>query len=132
MELLKKEMFNHDTGIFHFKVPGGGKTLQLPTCACILLKAPGREHGGGDAVRAYTPISTDDNEDGSFRLLIKRYDEWGERPGQWTGRAPSESYHPPGAVSNYMHGLGPGDVALFKHIPFNIKIPYPFTGTKYI
>ena len=48
--------------------------------------------------------------------------QWGERPSKWTGRALSESYHPPGAVSQYMHELEPGDTALFKHIKFNVKV----------
>ena len=96
----------------------------------MLVKAPGREHGGGDAVRAYTPISTSESEKGEFTLLIKRYLEWGERPSQWTGRALSESYHPPGAVSNYMHELGVGDSVFFAHKPKNIKLQYPFRGTE--
>lgn len=62
-----------------FEVPGGGP-LKLPTCGCILLNAPGREHPwnakgklGADAIRPYTPISDSDVVDGKFELLIKRF-----------------------------------------------------------
>jgi len=34
------------------------------------------------------------------------------------------SYRPAGAVSNYLHGLKPGDTVLFKHTAGNVKLPY--------
>lgn len=47
---------------------------------------------------------------GKFQLLIKRY---------------------AGAiVSNYMYKLKLGDRVQFKHIKFNVKKQYPFTGIK--
>ena len=106
---------NHDTSIFTFALPAG-QTLGLPTCACLLLRAAGCEHGGGDAVRPYTPIS-DEAMEGGFELLVKRYQEWGDK------RFP-HSYKPAGAVSNHVFGLKQGDTASFKHIAFNVKIPY--------
>ena len=95
-----------------------GQSLNLPVCACILLKAPGkgRKEGGGkddfdgsDAVRPYTPMS-DNSMLGKFELLVKRYDG--------------------GAASQYLFGLEVGASVEFKHIKFNIKAQYPFEGKK--
>ena len=93
------------------------QSLNLPVCACILAKAPGRGRGpkgkddwdGSDAVRPYTPIS-DNGMVGKFELLVKRYDG--------------------GAVSQYLHGLRLGAKVAFRHIRFNIKSQYPFEGKK--
>ena len=81
---------NHDSTKYAFGLPTG-TSLDLPACACILLKAPGRGRGSGkrdwdgsDAVRPYTPISSNEVT-GRFELLVKRY--------------------PDGAVSQYLHGL---------------------------
>lgn len=62
---------------------------------------------------------------GKFQLLIKRYPAWGD---------PSfiHNYKPPGVMSNYIHGLKVGDSVRFKHIPFNVKKQYPFTGVRTI
>jgi hypothetical protein len=46
-----------------------GQALNLPTCACLLLRVPGTPD---DAVRPYTPIS-EEARLGSFDLLVKRY-----------------------------------------------------------
>ena len=46
-----------------------GQALNLPTCACLLLRVPGTPD---DAVRPYTPISEEARR-GSFDLLVKRY-----------------------------------------------------------
>jgi hypothetical protein len=41
--------------------------------------APDSDHDdGGDAVRPYTPCSTEDLV-GKFQILIKRYTEWGDK-----------------------------------------------------
>mmetsp|Transcript_33501 Transcript_33501/g.68504 ORF Transcript_33501/g.68504 Transcript_33501/m.68504 type:complete len:366 (-) Transcript_33501:98-1195(-) len=133
-KLLAVTPYNHDTSIFEFEVSG---RLRLPTCGCLLLKAPGKEHpwvrGDGDAVRPYTPISPE-AMDGKFQLLIKRYREWGgPRPGEKEGWAIHQSYKPPGAVSNYLHELVPGkDSVLFSHRSENIKLQYPFLGVRRI
>ena len=94
--------YNHDTKIFEFGLPEG-QSLNLPVCACILLK--GKSADGEDAVRPYTPISTNSML-GRFQLLIKTYEQ--------------------GVVSKYVHGLSIGDEVDFKHIPFNVKIQHPF------
>ncbi len=72
----------------------------------------------------YTPIS-DNTMLGKFQLLIKRYPAWGD---------PSfiHNYKPPGVMSNYIHSLKVGDSVRFKHIPFNVKKQYPFTGVRTI
>lgn len=117
LPLLKKVDYNYDTTIYTFGLPEG-KSLNLPVCACILLRAPGRgrKEGGGkddwdgtDAVRPYTPMS-DNSMIGQFELLVKRY--------------------PGGAVSEWMYGLDIGAKVGFKHIKFNIKAQYPFEGKK--
>ena len=94
--------YNHDTKIFEFGLPDG-QSLNLPVCACILLK--GRAADGQDAVRPYTPIS-DNTMLGKFQLLIKTYEQ--------------------GVVSKYVHGLSIGDEVEFTHIPPNVKIQHPF------
>merc|ERR1719382_1859862 len=113
--LIGKEEVNHDTTMYTFGLPPG-KSLSLPVCACILLRAPGRgrKEGGGkddwdgsDAVRPYTPMS-DNSMLGKFELLVKRYDG--------------------GAVSQWLHSLTIGTLVGFKHIKFNIKAQYPFEG----
>lgn len=62
---------------------------------------------------------------GKFQLLIKKYPAWGD---------PSyvNNYKPPGKMSNYVHNLKVGDHVRFKHIPFNVKKQYPFTGVRTI
>jgi len=133
--LLRVLPYNHDTSVFEFEVPGGSGSLQLPTCACLLLKAPGCEHawnGGGDAVRPYTPISPEGMQ-GKFQLLIKRYREWGTPPDArfQQGYAIRNSYRPAGAVSNHLFELVPGEgFAEFCHKKPNVKIQYPFKGVK--
>jgi len=113
--LAEKREYNHDSTVYTFTLPEG-TSLNLPVCACILMKAPGRgrKEGGGkddfdgsDAVRPYTPMS-DNAMLGKFELLVKRYDS--------------------GAASQYLYGLKPGDAVEFKHIKFNIKSQYPFEG----
>jgi NAD(P)H-flavin reductase len=134
-KLLSVTPYNHDTSVFEFAVPFGGVgSLKLPTCACLLLKAPGCEHpwkGGGDAIRPYTPISPESRR-GSFQLLIKRYQEWGgPRPTAAQGYALHNSYRPAGAVSNHLFDLVPGEASVeFCHKPGNVKLQYPFRGVK--
>jgi len=118
LPLVAKREHNHDSTIYTFGLPEG-KSLALPVCACVLLKAPGRGRGpngkddfdGSDAIRPYTPIS-DNSMLGQFELMVKRYDG--------------------GSVSEWLHGLELGAKVGFKHISFNIKAPYPFEGKKSI
>lgn len=94
--------YNHDTKVFQFGLPDG-KSLNLPTCACLLVAT--RDAEGKDVVRPYTPISPPDMV-GQFELLVKNY--------------------PGGNVSSFMHKMAIGDTIRFKHIKFNIKQQYPF------
>ena len=114
--LIAKREYNHNTSVYSFGLPDG-RSLSLPVCACILMRAPGRgriKDGGPadfdpeqDAVRPYTPVS---ESPGKFELLVKRYEN--------------------GAASQYLFGLSIGAMVEFKHIPFNIKTQYPFEGKK--
>uniref|UniRef100_A0A7S3F6A1 NADH-cytochrome b5 reductase n=1 Tax=Haptolina ericina TaxID=156174 RepID=A0A7S3F6A1_9EUKA len=117
LPLVRRVDVNHDSTKYAFGLPTG-TSLDLPACACILLKAPGRGRGSGkgdwdgsDAVRPYTPISSNEVT-GRFELLVKRY--------------------PDGAVSQYLHGLRMGAKVAFRHIKFNIKTQYPFEGVRTI
>lgn len=91
-----------------------GDYLLLPTCACLLAMAPASDHNGQDAVRPYTPISSS-KQKGSFQLLIKRYDEWGQKcePGtifaSFAYNLNPHSYKPKGAMSNYLFSKKVGD-----------------------
>jgi hypothetical protein len=115
LPLLRIEPHNHDTAIFSFGLPEGKQFLNLSTCGCLLLLAPNCEHGGGDAVRPYTPISSSDTE-GHFDLLIKRYDQWGDKcePNSifsfFSYNASPHAYRPKGAVSNYLFESKVGDL----------------------
>jgi cytochrome-b5 reductase len=95
---------SHDSKIFEFGLPED-QSLNLPVCACILLK--GKTADGEDAVRPYTPVS-DNTVLGKFQLLIKGYEQ--------------------GVVSKYVHSLSVGAEVEFKHIPFNVKIQHPFSA----
>ena len=129
-ELVAVRPHNHDTALFDFALPAGvddpGAPLGLPPCSSLLMLAPGREHGGGDAVRPYTPVSAPWTP-GRFTLLVKRYREWGVKWVAGAGRPNTlHSYRPAGAVSNYVHELSPGDAVLFCHrAATNRKIQYP-------
>jgi len=113
--LVGRQECNHDSTVYSFGLPEG-RSLDLPVCACILMKAPGRgrKEGGGkedwdgsDVVRPYTPMS-DNSMLGKFELLVKRYDS--------------------GAASQWLNSLELGSPVAFKHIKFNIKAQYPFVG----
>merc|ERR1719231_1376789 len=97
--LLSKSEYNHDSTIYEFELPRC-TSLNLPACGCILLNAPGAEKDGSDAVRPYTPISSNAML-GKFQLIVKRYDG--------------------GAMSQYLHKLPIGSPVQMKHIKFNIK-----------
>ena len=76
--MISRREVNHDTTLYSFELPTGA-SLQLPSCACLLVRAPQRGRGGkgkddfdgSDAVRPYTPI-TDDGVVGKFELMVKR------------------------------------------------------------
>ena len=114
LPLVARREVSHDATCYSFGLPPT-QSLNLPVCACLLLKAPGRGRGpkgaddwdGSDAVRPYTPVS-DPATLGRFDLLVRRYAT--------------------GAVSQYLHALPLGAKVAFRHIRFNIKAQYPFDG----
>jgi len=99
--LLRKKRYSHDSSVFTFGLPRG-QSLSLPVCACLLMR--GFDAAGQEAVRPYTPTSSNDVQ-GSFDLLVKVYEN--------------------GVVSKWLDGLELGTPVGFKHIPFNIKAQYP-------
>ena len=101
-KLVAKERCKETTAILTFELPDASKPLGLSTCACILAKF---DRDGAAVVRPYTPISTNAMI-GRFELLVKIYAQ--------------------GAMSQHLDGLQIGDAVEFKHIPFNVKIQYPF------
>jgi cytochrome-b5 reductase len=101
--LISATTYNHDTKIFEFGLPAG-RSLDLPVCACLLLRA-GVDADGEDIVRQYTPISANSTV-GSFQLMVKVYDQ--------------------GVASQHLAGMAIGETVEFKHIEFNIKAQHPF------
>ena len=101
-KLVAKERCKETTVILTFELPDTSKPLGLSTCACILAKF---DRDGAAVVRPYTPISTNAMI-GRFELLVKIYAQ--------------------GAMSQYLDGLQIGSSVEFKHIPFNVKVQYPF------
>jgi cytochrome-b5 reductase len=110
LPLLTRKAISHDSSLLEFGLPEG-KSLNLPTCACVLVCAPGMAQDGSDVVRPYTPISKETML-GKFELLVKRYDG--------------------GVMSSWLDKLPLGASVDFKHIPFNLKVQYPFEGKKSI
>jgi len=75
---------------------------------------------GGDAIRPYTSISSEEEvrSTGCMTILVKRYDEWGKKETPKTHflfTKTDHTYKPAGAVSNYIHRLKVGDMLEFKH-----------------
>jgi len=103
--LSKKEVGPHVL-LLTFATPDRSKALGLSTCACILARGEARDAEGNQVVRPYTPVSTNATV-GSFDLMVKVY--------------------PDGKMTQHLASLTPGSASLeFKHIPFNVKIQYPF------
>jgi len=100
LPLVRKQAVTPDSTLYDFGLPEG-QSLNLPVCACLLLRGP------DDTIRPYTPVSNASML-GAFQLLIKRY--------------------PKGVVSQYLHDLPLGAKVGFKHIKFNVKEQYPFPG----
>jgi cytochrome-b5 reductase len=122
LRLLEIRKYNHDTSFFRFELPVGAPKLNLAPGSHLLVKAPNREHGGGDAIRPYTTVSSEEEQvrTGTFELLVKRYAEWGVKESLETHflfTKTNHTYRPAGAVSNYIHSLSPGDDVEFKHVP---------------
>lgn len=102
--LESKTSVNHNTLLFTFALADATKPLLLSTCACILAKGPD-DAEGKPVVRPYTPVSTNAMV-GKFELMVKVYEG--------------------GIMSKYMENMKIGETMDFKHIPFNVKIQYPF------
>ena len=111
LPMITRREMSHDATLYGFGLPPT-RSLDLPVCACLLLKAPagarkGKGKDDGDVVRPYTPVS-DPSVRGRFELLVRRYED--------------------GVASQYLHGLRLGSRVAFRHIRFNIKAQYPFDG----
>ena len=107
--LLSRTRVSDDTVVLTFGLADEGKPLGLSTCACLLARGPAGNKASSPelVVRPYTPVSTN-RMLGKFELMVKVYD--------------SET-----ALSKYLgEELEIGQEAEFKHIPFNVKIQYPF------
>lgn len=140
LELLAIKKYNHDTSILRFKLPLGRTRLDLPVGSFLLVKAPGSERDGKDAVRPYTSISDDDialdgESSGSFEILCKRYDEWGAKENSQTHflfTKTDHSYRPPGAASNYIHKLTVGSTLDFQYTADCVgRMNFPFLQPDY-
>ncbi len=105
------------SSIFKFKLPGDAKQLDLPIGATLLVRGPNCDHDGKDAIRPYTSITDNRLACGYLELLCKRYDSWGVKESRTTHflfTRTDHSYRPPGALSNYLHRLLPGQLVDFK------------------
>ena len=116
--LAERRQVTPHAHIFTWGCPDDTKPLNLPTCACVLVRgigetAPKDPESGEMVVRPYTPISTNAMI-GKFETMVK-------------------TYSPPGAMSSYIASMRPGDGLEFKHLgqralvagrPSNVKKQY--------
>ena len=150
LPLVERREYNHDSTVYSFGLPDG-QSLNLPVCACILLKAPGkgRKDGGGKVrnaprhtgvkfslpPRAFLRVCTrlrrvaQDDFDGSD--AVRPYTPMSDNAMLGKFELLVKRYDG-GAVSQYLFGLAIGATVEFKHIKFNIKAQYPFEGKKTI
>jgi cytochrome-b5 reductase len=110
LKLKSIEPYNHNTSRFTFELPNGDAALSPITSLVIVSASEGSQNApvdkkGNLAMRAYTPISSPDQE-GELVLLIKKYEN--------------------GVISKYVHErLKPGDTLAIKG-----PIPkFPYKGT---
>jgi len=110
LRFVGKEVVSRTSSIFRFQLPDIHRSLQLSTCACILVRAT---IDGNHIIRPYTPISTNALI-GHVDLLIKKYDN--------------------GTMSKYLHEEIniDDDTISFQHIPPNVKIQAPFHHKQHI
>lgn len=109
--------------IFRFKLPSESPRLNLPIGATLLIRGPGKDHDGGDAIRPYTSITDNRIAEGYFDILCKRYDQWGVKESLNTHflfTKTDHSYRPAGALSNHIHSLRVGDTIEFKRKCVNV------------
>ncbi|GAX75762.1 hypothetical protein CEUSTIGMA_g3205.t1 [Chlamydomonas eustigma] len=99
LKLSERIEVSHDTRIFRFALPSEEHRLGLPCGKHVFVYA---KIDGESVMRAYTPISGDDDK-GKLDLLIKVY---------FAGKNPA---HPPGGkLSQYLDKLNIGDEVTFK------------------
>lgn len=93
LTLAQRTKISPDTFLFRFALPSESHRLGLPIGQCIQV---GAKLSGEEVVRAYTPVSSDDDL-GHMDLLIKVY---------------FKNQHPKfpngGLMSQYIHGLRVG------------------------
>jgi len=118
-----KTPYNDDTSIFKFRLPNGKASLLLPIGSFLLVLVPDLSGSLEFDIRPYTSIS--DQNDGTFDILCKRYDQWGVKETPETHflfTKTNHSYKPAGRVSNYIHSRNVGDVVMFKCNDFKIPM----------
>lgn len=79
IRLVKKEIMSHDARIFRFALSSPKIKFGLPTGKHVFLRSKSK-HDGRMYVRAYTPISDDDNSPGFAEFLIKVYKPANDHP----------------------------------------------------
>ncbi|KAI0245383.1 hypothetical protein BJV78DRAFT_1288043 [Lactifluus subvellereus] len=115
LKLKAVEPCNHNTARFIFELPDGGAALSPITSLVVVRASEGvvgapLDKKGNLSVRAYTPISTPEQE-GELVLLIKKYEN--------------------GVISKYVHEhLKPGDTLAIKG-PIS-RFPYKANGFEHV
>ena len=75
-ELEKVEPYNHNTSIYHFKLPGDDQVAGMKVASALLVKASDSQacvdDKGKPVIRPYTPISGPDSK-GKLELMVKTY-----------------------------------------------------------
>lgn len=130
LKLLSIEKHNHDTSIFEFALKDSNTYLNLPITDHLLIRV--KDDQGEYHARPYTAL--EEHNKGRFKLMIKRYAEWGipeskqKMENKYFLYAKTDhSYKPPGKVSNYVHSLKIGQTLEFQHGDIcKGKIAYPF------
>lgn len=99
LPLIRKEEISHDTKKFRFGLPSGSHILGLPVGQHVYLSA---KVNGVLAVRAYTPVSSDEHQ-GYVDLVVKVY---------YKNTHPS--FPDGGKMSQYLDGMTIGDTIDFR------------------
>lgn len=75
-ELEKVEPYNHNTAIYHFKLPAEDQVAGMKVASALLVKASDSkallDDKGKAVIRPYTPISGPDAK-GKLELMVKNY-----------------------------------------------------------
>lgn len=99
LPLIHKQEISHDTKKFRFGLPSGNHILGLPVGQHVYLSA---KVNGSLVVRAYTPVSSDEDQ-GYVDLLVKVY-----------YKKVHPSYPEGGKMSQYLDSLTLGDTVDFR------------------